>query len=63
MTTSKLNSLLAEMHPEEIRLIPRFVDVWLGAGWMDDAEADEWRRHHHAWQAFLGLDNQPPRSH
>ena len=48
-----MNAVLAKMDPEEIRLIPRFVDVWMGAGWMDEAEADEWRRHYDAWQQFV----------
>ena len=63
MTTTTINALMAEMDPEEIQAIPRFVDTWLRAGWMDEAEADEWPRHCDAWQAFLGLNHQPPRSH
>ena len=58
----KFDALMAEMTPDEIRLIPRGVDAWLRAGWMDEAEADEWRRHYHAWQAFLELDP-PPNPH
>ncbi len=63
MDSSKFNAAMADMTPEEIRLIPRFVDTWLDAGWMDEDEADEWRRHCDAWQAFLGLDHQPPKTH
>ncbi len=55
MNASRMNAAMADMTPEEIRLIPRFVDVWMGAGWMDEAEADEWRRHYDAWQRFLAL--------
>ena len=63
MDGSKLNALFAEMTPDEIEFIPRGVDTWLDAGWMDEAEADEWRRHCDAWQAFVGLDHQPPNPH
>ena len=51
------------MYPEEIQAIPRFVDTWVRAGWMEVDEAEEWRRHRDAWQAFLGLDHEPPNSH
>ena len=56
MATTKFNALLAEMTAEEIEWIPRGVDVWHRSGWMDQAEADQWRTHFAAWQAFLGLD-------
>ncbi len=50
--TSKLNALMAEMDPEEIRLIPRFVDTWLRAGWMEPDEAVEWKLGTLAWAEF-----------
>ena len=62
MDASKVNALMAEMDPEEIQVIPRMVDVWLRVGWMDEGEADEWRRHCDAWKAFLDLDHRPPRT-
>ncbi len=55
MDGSKLNALFAEMTPDEIEFIPRGVDAWLRSGWMDQAEADQWRRRILAWQAFLAL--------
>ena len=54
MDGSRINRLLAEMTPDEIELIPRAVR----AGWMDADEADEWRRHYHAWQAFFELNQE-----
>ena len=63
MATIKFNGLMAEMTPEEIELIPRAVNVWLRAGWMDEAEADEWRRRYDAWLTFLDLDSSPPKPH
>ena len=52
MDGSKFNVLMAEVEPHEIRDIPRFVDVWCRAGWMDEDEADQWRRGFLAWDAF-----------
>ena len=39
----KYNALLAEMTPEEIRAVPRGVDSWTRAGWMEPDEAVEWK--------------------
>ena len=39
MPTANFNAVLAEMTPEEIRLLPRFVATWLDAGLMDEDEA------------------------
>ena len=52
MTTSKLNALLAEMDPNEIRVIPRLVDAWLRVGWMEPDEAVEWKLGALAWAEF-----------
>ena len=52
MTTSRLNAAIAEMTPDEIRLIPRFVDTWIRAGWMEQDEADEWKLGALAWAEF-----------
>ena len=52
MDGSKLNRLLAQMRPDEIELIPRAVRVWRRAGWMDEAEADQWRLGAMAWAEY-----------
>ena len=51
MNASTINALMAEMDPDEIRLIPRFVDTWLRAGWMDESEAADWQLGALAWRA------------
>ena len=50
--TINFNGLLAEMHVEEIQAIPRFVDTWVRAGWMEPAEAEEWKLRALAWAEF-----------
>ena len=52
MDAAKINALMAEMTPEEVRIIPRLVDAWLGAGWMEPAEAVEWRLRALAWAEY-----------
>ena len=52
MTTSTINALKAEMDQEEIHIIPRMVDAWLRAGWMEPDEAVEWRLGALAWAEF-----------
>ena len=56
MDRDRFNRLMAELEPEDLALIPRAIRV----GWIDEAEADQWRRVYDAWQAFLGLDHEPP---
>ncbi len=52
MDASTINALMAEMDQEEIRVIPRMVDAWLRAGWMEPDEAVEWRLGALAWDEF-----------
>ena len=56
MDTSRINTLLAEMTPQEIHNALWYVAVFERAG-MTQAEADEWRRRILAWQDYLGLDS------
>ena len=59
MPSPDFNALLAEMTPEEIRLLPRLVDTWVGYGWMDVDEATEWLRRGRAWAEFHGITLDP----
>ena len=49
MNTAAMNGLLAEMTTDEIRMLPRFVEVWLDAGLMDEDEAVQWLVRGRAW--------------
>ena len=60
MNASTINAAMADMTPAEIRLIPRLVDTWLRAGWIDEDEAVLWRQGYDAWLAFGQVDPQPP---
>ncbi len=37
---------------DEIQVIPRLVDTWLRAGWMEPDEAVEWKLGALAWAEF-----------
>ncbi len=55
------NALLAEMTTDEIRLLPRLVEVWLDAGLMDEDEAVQWLVRGKAWAEYrrIGPENRP----
>ena len=48
MDRDRFNRLMAELEPDELALIPRAICV----GWIDEAEADQWRLGFMAWDAF-----------
>jgi hypothetical protein len=47
-----IDAVLGEMTPDEIRELPRFIDVWLQAGRMQPEEAVEWRLRARAWAEY-----------
>ena len=49
------------VHPQLQRLLPRLVEVWLGAGLMDEDEAVQWLVRGKAWAEYrrIGLENCP----
>ena len=49
----KLNAAMADMTPRRSNSIPRFMDTWLRAGWLDEADADEWRLAALAWPSSI----------
>ncbi len=59
MNAAAMNGLLAEMTPDEIRELPRFVAVWLDAGLMDEDEAVQWLVRERAWAEYrrIGPEN------
>jgi hypothetical protein len=56
MHPTKMNAVLAEMKPHEIRDALRFIDVFERAGDLQSDEAAELRRRVVGWQAFYSLD-------
>jgi hypothetical protein len=52
----KMNAVLAEMTPDEMRNAPWFVTVFARSGRMTVLEADEWHRRIEAWNRYLCLD-------
>ncbi len=43
MDTSIIDALIAELTPQEIDRLPWMLDVAIRAGWMDEAEVEDWR--------------------
>jgi hypothetical protein len=58
MNREAIDSVLAEMTPEELAKADRYIHFFVWVGSMTDDEAAEWRRRILAWQRFV-LDRGP----
>ena len=55
-----MNAVLAHARPDELPVLLRSVDLFVGCCSMPEDEATEWRRRIVAWQRFLELEDGRP---